>query len=252
LDKTAHLVKTMVNAVKLPITAKMRLGWDDKNITAPDLVRVLEGVGAAAIFIHGRTREQGFTGTVNLAGIRQVVEAARGIPVIGNGDITTPESARHMMDVTGCHGVSTGRGAFYNPWIFKHTDHYLRTGVLLPEPKFTERVQVMRRHFDLMLEVFGEKRGCLMFRKVGPWYAKRFGPVKPFNKAVVLISTREDFESALADYLDWRRQFSDDDGELTERYRQNPMMPSFMKDDNEPADAKRKTIPVPKGPVEVW
>ena len=252
LDKTAHLVKMMVNAVKLPITAKMRLGWDDKNITAPDLVRVLEGVGAAAIFIHGRTREQGFTGTVNLAGIRQVVEAARGIPVIGNGDITTPESARHMMDVTGCHGVSTGRGAFYNPWIFKHTDHYLRTGVLLPEPKFTERVQVMRRHFDLMLEVFGEKRGCLMFRKVGPWYAKRFGPVKPFNKAVVLISTREDFESALADYLDWRRQFSDDDGELTERYRQNPMMPSFMKDDNEPAYAKRKTIPVPKGPVEVW
>ena len=128
LDKTAHLVKGMVNAVKLPITAKMRLGWDDNNITAPDLVRVLEGVGAAAIFIHGRTREQGFTGTVNLAGIRQVVEAARGIPVIGNGDITTPESARHMMDVTGCHGVSTGRGAFYNPWIFKHTDHYLRTG----------------------------------------------------------------------------------------------------------------------------
>jgi hypothetical protein len=147
--------------------------------------------------------------------------------------------------------VSTGRGAFYNPWIFKHTDHYLRTGVLLPEPKFAERVQVMRRHFDLMLEVFGEKRGCLMFRKVAPWYAKRFGPAKPFNKAVVLISTREDFESALADYLDWRRQFADDDGELTERYRQSPMVPSFMQDE-EPAVAKRKAIPVPKGPVETW
>ena len=168
LDDTAHLVKMMVDAVKIPITAKMRLGWDDKNITAPELVRVLEGVGVTAIFIHGRTREQGFTGGVNLGGIRQVVEAARDIPVIGNGDITTPESAKHMMDTTGCHGVSVGRGAFYNPWIFKHTDHYLRTGVLLPEPKFVERVQVMRRHFDLMLEVFGEKRGCLMFRKVAP------------------------------------------------------------------------------------
>jgi len=251
LDDTAYLVKLMVDAVNIPITAKMRLGWDDKNITAPNLVRVLEDVGVTAIFIHGRTREQGFTGTVDLAGIRQVVEAARAIPVIGNGDITTPESAKHMMDTTGCHGVSVGRGAFYNPWIFKHTDHYLRTGVLLPEPKFTERVQVMRRHFDLMLEVFGEKRGCLMFRKVGPWYAKRFGPVKPFNKAVVLISTREDFESALAGYLDWRQQFADADGELTERYRQNPLVPSFMQDD-EPAVAKRKAIPVPKGPVEVW
>jgi len=251
LDDTAHLVKLMVDAVKIPITAKMRLGWDDKNITAPNLVRVLEDVGVTAIFIHGRTREQGFTGTVNLAGIRQVVEAARAIPVIGNGDITTPESAKHMMDTTGCHGVSVGRGAFYNPWIFKHTEHHLRTGELLPEPKFAERVRVMRRHFDLMLEVFGEKRGCLMFRKVAPWYAKRFGPVKPFNKAVVLISTREDFESALADYLDWRQQFADANGELIERYRQNPLVPTFMQDD-EPAVTKRKAIPVPKGPIETW
>ena len=252
LDDTAHLVKMMVNAVNIPITAKMRLGWDAQNITAPDLVRVLESVGVTAIFIHGRTREQGFTGTVNLEGIRQVVEAARDIPVIGNGDITTPKSAKRMMDATGCHGVSTGRGAFYNPWIFKHTDHYLRTGELLPEPKFDERVRVMRTHFDLMIKVFGEKRGCLMFRKVAPWYAKRFGPVKPFNKRVVLISTREDFESALADYLDWRQQFTDADGELIERYRQSPMVPSFMQDNDEPADAKRKAIPVPKGPVEVW
>ena len=190
LDNTARLVKLMVEAVEIPITAKMRLGWDDKNITAPDLVRVLEDVGVSAIFIHGRTREQGFTGDVNLAGIRRVVEAARAIPIIGNGDITTPESAKHMMDATGCHGVSAGRGAFYNPWIFRHTDHYLKTGELLPEPTFAERVRVMRRHFDLMLEVFGEHRGCLMFRKVAPWYAKRFGPVKPFNKRVVQISTR--------------------------------------------------------------
>ncbi|MBT3842920.1 MAG: tRNA dihydrouridine synthase DusB, partial [Verrucomicrobia bacterium] len=98
LDDTAHLVKMMVDSVKIPITAKMRLGWDDKNITAPDLVRVLEDVGVTAVFIHGRTREQGFTGGVNLEGIRQVVGAAREIPVIGNGDITTPESAKHMMD----------------------------------------------------------------------------------------------------------------------------------------------------------
>src|SRR5690348_2413982 len=94
LSKTAALVKGMVDAVKIPVTAKMRLGWDEQNITAPDLARTLEDVGVAAIFVHGRTRAQGFGGTVNLAGIRAVVEAVRGIPVIGNGDITTPEAAR--------------------------------------------------------------------------------------------------------------------------------------------------------------
>src|SRR5437588_10290398 len=113
LDKTAKLVSGMVNAVQIPITAKMRLGWDDDNITAPDLARALEDAGVAAIFIHGRTREQGFSGTINLAGIRAVVEAVQRIPVIGNGDVTTPQSARLMMNQTGCAGVSIGRGAFY-------------------------------------------------------------------------------------------------------------------------------------------
>jgi tRNA-dihydrouridine synthase len=109
LDKTAALVKGMVTAVKIPVTAKMRLGWDDQNLTAPDLARALEDVGVAAIFVHGRTREQGFGGTVNLAGIRAVVQAVKTIPVIGNGDVTTPQGARMMIDETGCAGVSSGR-----------------------------------------------------------------------------------------------------------------------------------------------
>src|ERR1051326_7541597 len=127
LDKTAALVKGMVDAVKIPITAKMRLGWDDQNITAPDLARALEDVGVAAIFVHGRTREQGFGGTVNLAGIRGVAQALRTIPVIGNGDIITPQAAKKMFDETGCAGVSIGRGAFYDPWIFRRTLQYLKT-----------------------------------------------------------------------------------------------------------------------------
>src|SRR5438045_498514 len=146
LDKTAALVRGMVEAVEIPVTAKMRLGWDEENLTAPDLARTLEGVGVAAIFVHGRTRQQGFSGTINLAGIRAVVEAVKSIPVIGNGDVTTPEAAKMMLEQTGCAGVSIGRGAFYNPWIFQHTLHYLETGELLPEPKFEERVRVMRRH----------------------------------------------------------------------------------------------------------
>jgi nifR3 family TIM-barrel protein len=250
LDKTQKLVRGMVDALKIPVTAKMRLGWDDNNLTAPDLARTLEDAGIAAIFVHGRTRAQGFEGTVNLDGIRKVMEAVNSVPVVGNGDITTPEAAKRMFEATGCAGVSMGRGAFYNPWIFKHSRQYLETGKLPPEPIFDERLGVLRRHFELMMEVFGENRGCIMFRKVAPWYAKRFGPAKPFNKAIVHISTREDFESVLADYLDWRNQFTDEEGRLLPQFEPVPLGASFMNE--EPGAEAREAIPVPKGPVEVW
>lgn len=249
LDKTAALVKGMVDAVKIPITAKMRLGWDDDNLTAPDLARALADVGLAAIFVHGRTREQGFGGTVNLAGIRRVAEAVPGLPVVGNGDVTTSEGAKMMFEETGCAGVSIGRGAFYNPWIFQHTAEFLRTGVLPPEPGFEERVRVMTRHLDRMIHVFGESLGCRMFRKVAPWYSKRFGPANLFNKRVVLLSTKAEYDQLLDDYRAWRRQFLDDDGLLQEKFQPAPLIPSFME---EPAAARRQSIPVPQGPVEVW
>src|SRR5467141_3029983 len=240
LDKTAGLVKGMVNAVKIPVTAKMRLGWDEENLTAPDLARALEDVGVAAIFIHGRTRQQGFAGTINLAGIRAVVAAMNMIPVIGNGDVTTPEAAKKMLEDTGCAGVSIGRGAFYNPWIFLHTLHYLATGELLPEPRFDERVRVMCRHLDLMIEVFGETHGCRMFRKVAPWYSKRFGPANEFNKRVVQLTSRAEFYEILDAYLAWRRQFLDEGGELKPAYRPAPLVASFMED--QPQATQRKSI----------
>jgi tRNA-dihydrouridine synthase B len=259
LEKTAALVRGMVNVVKIPVTAKMRLGWDDDNLTAPDLARALEGAGVAAIFVHGRTREQGFGGSVNLAGIRKVVEAVKTIPVIGNGDVITPQAAKKMLDETGCAGVSIGRGAFYNPWIFQHTLNYLRTNEILPEPTFDERVRVMCRHLDLMVEVFGEDLGCRMFRKVAPWYSKRFGPASEFNKRVVLVATRAGFHEILEHYRRWRSQFLDERGELLPRYRPVEMVASFMQESaaaslqrDKPGVAQRQHIPVPKGPVEVW
>jgi len=249
LTKTASLARGMIEAVKIPVTAKMRLGWDDDNLTAPDLARVLEETGIAAIFVHGRTRAQGFSGTVNLAGIRAVVQAVKSIPVIGNGDVTTPESAEKMIDETGCAGVSIGRGAFYDPWIFKRTDELLRTGILPPEPTFAERLRVMRRHFDLAVEVFGEERGSLMFRKIAPWYAKRFGPAIEFKKSIVKITTRAGFDAALAAYIDWRKQFCDEHGELLPRFQPAPMVASFMR---APGEAELNAIAVPKGPVDRW
>jgi len=249
LDRTAALVKGMVDAVRIPVTAKMRLGWDDQNLTAPDLARALEGVGVAAIFVHGRTREQGFSGTVNLAGIRAVVQAVTSIPVIGNGDVTTPEAAKRMFDETGCAGVSIGRGAFYDPWIFKRAREHMESGTVPPEASFEERIRVLCRHLDLMIEVFGETHGCRMFRKVAPWYAKRFGPVHEFTKKVVLLSSKAHFEEILQGYRQWRLQFVDERGELKPQYRPAPMVASFMQ---EPGVAQRAAIPVPKGPVEVW
>ena len=209
LDKTTALVRGIVNAVKIPVTAKMRLGWDDQNITAPELARALEDAGVSAIFIHGRTREQGFGGTVNLAGIRRVVAAVKNIPVIGNGDIVTPPAAKKMLDETGCAGVSIGRGAFYDPWIFKRTREYLdhfqpnelsapppseANEYLPPEPGFAERIRVLCRHLDLMIEVFGEEPGCRMFRKIAPWYARRFGPSHEFNQQIVHLTNRAQFQ----------------------------------------------------------
>jgi nifR3 family TIM-barrel protein len=249
LARTAKLVKGMVEAVKIPVTAKMRLGWDDENITAPDLARALEDVGVAAVFVHGRTREQGFSGSVNLAGIRAVVQALKTMPVIGNGDVTSPQAAKVMLEQTGCAGVSIGRGAFYNPWIFQHTRHYLKTGELPPDPTFEERVRVMCHHLDLMIETFGEAHGCRMFRKVAPWYAKRFGPANAFNKRVALISSRAEFLDVLSGYRRWRGQFLDGKGDLKPRFQPPPMVASFMQ---KPGAAPCSQIPVPKGPVEVW
>ena len=251
LDKTASLVRGMIAAVKIPVTAKMRLGWDDDNLTAPDLARVLEDAGIAAIFVHGRTRAQGFAGQVNLAGIRSGVQAVKTIPVIGNGDVTTPEAAGHMIEQTGCAGVSVGRGAFDDPWIFRRTDHYLRTGELLPEPTLDERLRVMRRHFERYCEFYGEEHGAKFFRKVAPWYAKRFGPAKPFKARIITIKSRADFEAAIAEFLEWRLQFCDAAGVLKSQYAPGPLVASFMRDPDDPVFS-RESIPVPKGPVDTW
>jgi nifR3 family TIM-barrel protein len=243
--KAVRVVAGMVRALKIPVTCKMRLGWDNANLTAPDLARALEDVGVAAIIVHGRTRQQGFDGSVNLDGIRSVIHAVKQIPVIGNGDITTPEGAKMMFERTGCAAISIGRGAFYNPWIFQHTRHYLATGELLAEPTFDERLSIMARHLDYMVEVFGENIGCRMFRKVAMEYATRFGPVVEFNRRVVRMSTRAEFEPIVKEYREWRRQFLDENGQLRSQYAPRPLQTSYA---NEDAMAVR----VPEGPNELW
>ena len=241
---TARIVATMVAAVNIPVTCKMRLGWDDDNLTAPELARALEAAGAAAITVHGRTRQQGFAGKVNLAGIRAVVEAVK-IPVTGNGDITTVRAGKRMFDETGCAAISIGRGAFYNPWIFRQIAGSV--GSAAPsapsfesaEPTLDERLSIMARHLDLMVEIFGESIGCRMFRKVALQYSRRFGPAKEFDKRIVRLETRAVFDEIVTTYRNWRAQFLDKNQQLRSRYEPRPL-------------EAVSSIAAPKGPNELW
>lgn len=245
----ADLVRTMVDGLRIPVTAKMRLGWDQAHLTAPDLARALQDAGAAAVFVHGRTRAQGFSGRVDLHGIAAVVDAVRDIPVIGNGDITTPEAAARMLAETGCAGVSMGRGACYDPWLFTRTAHFLKTGEVPGEPEFEERVALMCGHLDRMIDFHGEILGCRLFRKMAPWYARRFGPAVFFRRKMSDFRTRVDFDRLLEEYRRWRLPFLDGNGELLERYRPVPPYSSFMDAANENGG---EGISVPKGPTAIW
>jgi nifR3 family TIM-barrel protein len=235
----AALVRGMVEAVRVPVTCKMRLGWDDQHLTAPELAKALQDVGVAGIFVHGRTRAQGYAGQVKLDGIKAVVEAVPDLPVIGNGDVTTPELAKRMMEETGCAGVSIGRGAFYNPWLFRDTLHYFATGERLLAPTLDERIALMRIHLGRMAQVFGEELGCRMFRKIGPWYAHRLGPVAKFRERITRLTSCAEFEEIVVEFLKWRAQFLDADGLLLPQYRPATQEPA-------------QTISVPQGPVTFW
>ncbi len=171
-DETVDLVEQVVRAVPIPVTVKMRLGWDDQNITAPAFARAFEQVGVAAIAIHGRTRAQGFSGVVNRDGIRQVVEAVESIPVIGNGDVRTVADAERMLRETGCDGVSIGRGALANPWIFRQLEQWERTGQYEPAGDFDDRLRLLKQQFRYVMELRGGDRAVPFFRKMAHWYLK--------------------------------------------------------------------------------
>src|SRR5262249_25749210 len=162
-DNTVRLVRAVVEAVRLPVTVKMRLGWDDASLSAPFFARQFEEAGVAAVIIHGRTREQGFGGSVSLDGIRAVVEAVERVPVIGNGDVRSIADAERMLRHTGCAGLAIGRGALLNPWFFRQLAHWEATGEPGPSPTPLQRLDFMDRHFHLLTQLKGERFGCLTF-----------------------------------------------------------------------------------------
>jgi len=169
----AALARTVVAAVPVPVTVKMRLGWDRDLLTAPALARVFEQEGVAAVTIHGRTRQQGFRGDVDLDGIAATVAAVTAIPIIGNGDVRTVEDALHMRRVTGCAAVAVGRGALMDPWLFRKLAD-VANGDDPREPTPDEIIAFLVRHFLLMHDDEGDD-ACTLFRKFAAWYGAKLG-----------------------------------------------------------------------------
>ena len=170
-EKAEAIVQKVSSAVKVQVTVKFRKGWDNESINGIDFARRMEQSGAAALTIHGRTRDQFYSGKADWNIIRDIKEAIR-VPVIGNGDIFSPEDAKKMLDETCCDGVMIARGAEGNPWIFKRTIEYLKSGILLPLPTNSERIAMLIRQLKMVVELKGEDIGVMEMRKQGAWYLK--------------------------------------------------------------------------------
>lgn len=190
-ELTEELLQAIVQSVNIPVTAKMRLGWD--SINAHIIAPRLEEMGVAAVAIHGRTKEQGYTGKVNLDGIRSVVESVRSIPVIGNGDVHTHLDAKKMITEIGCAGVMVGRAALQNPFFFRGTHRFLKYGEEPVEVSLEQRLGFMHFHFCLAIRFWGEEHACVVFRKVVPGYSEYFPQKNQWSAGVQHLSSIEEY-----------------------------------------------------------
>ncbi|GAA0320580.1 tRNA dihydrouridine synthase DusB [Bacillus carboniphilus] len=170
-NKIYEMVSAVVDAVDKPVTVKMRMGWDEDHIYAVENARAIERAGGQAVSLHGRTRVQMYEGTANWDIIKEVKQSVN-IPVIGNGDVNTPEDAKRMLDETGCDGVMIGRAALGNPWMIYRTVKYLESGELLGEPTVREKMDVCKLHLDRLIDLKGEHIAIREMRKHAAWYLK--------------------------------------------------------------------------------
>ncbi|GMA99129.1 tRNA dihydrouridine synthase DusB [Pelosinus sp. IPA-1] len=198
-DLAYRIMASVVAAVSVPVTVKIRKGWSEGSVNAVEMGQLAEKAGIAAIAVHGRTREQFYTGEADWSIIKQVKESV-GIPVIGNGDIRAPYDAVKMMTETGCDAIMIGRGAQGNPWIFKQVTHYMSTGEILPLPLMSERVAVLLRHLDMLIEYKGEHVGIREMRSHGAWYTKGLPHSAELRLKLNQAESKEDFIAVLEQF----------------------------------------------------
>lgn len=200
-NKIYDMVASVVDAVEKPVTVKMRMGWDDQHIYAVENAQAVERAGGQAVALHGRTRVQMYEGTANWDIIREVKQAVN-IPVIGNGDVKTPQDAKRMLDETGCDGVMIGRAALGNPWMIYRTVHYLETGELMGEPSVREKIDVCILHLDRLSALKGEYIAMKEMRKHAAWYLKGIKGNGKIRNEINQCETRDELVSLLNRFVE--------------------------------------------------
>lgn len=199
LEQAEKVIKAVVENSKVPVTLKIRKGWDKENIVATEIAKIAENAGISAITVHGRTRSEFYSGKADLEIIKKVKENVK-IPVIGNGDIVDEESAYNMFEKTNVDGIMIGRGSFGNPWIFRNIKHYLETGEKLPAPSNDEKLEVMKKHINLAVAEKGEI-AVKELRKHISWYTKNLKNSSEFRSKMNTIETKEELLEMLEAYF---------------------------------------------------
>ena len=201
--KVYDIVASVVDAVSKPVTVKIRTGWDLNHVYAVENALKIEAAGASAVAVHGRTRSQLYEGRANWDIIKDVKDAVKTIPVIGNGDIDSPEAARLALDTSGVDAVMIGRAALGNPWVLQRIVHYLESGELSPEPGFAEKKMVAMDHMDRLITLKDERVAMMEMRSHMAWYVKGLPGASTMKREIVQIATRDDMVELWKKYEDY-------------------------------------------------
>jgi len=199
-NKVYEIVKSVVDAVPIPVTVKIRSGWDENSINAVEIAKVIESAGASAITVHPRTRKQGYSGKADWNIIKEVKQGVN-IPVIGNGDITSCYDAKKMLDETNCDAIMIGRGVLGNPWLIKECVEYLENGSLPKEVSLVEKINMIKRHLNLLMETKPYKVAMLEIRSHAAWYLKNLPNTKELKESIFKINNHEELIKLLDEYL---------------------------------------------------